>query len=64
MSDWISVEDRLPQVGEFCDKTGLEFGCVLVYDGEDVYEEYVHFVRKGYETGEITHWMPLPGPPK
>ena len=64
MSKWISVDDRLPEVGEIDPASGYEYGAVLVYDGEDVYEEFVHFIRPGVNTGEITHWMPLPEPPK
>ena len=40
MSKWISVDDRLPEVGEIDPASGYEYGAVLVYDGEDVYEEF------------------------
>lgn len=64
-SGWISVKDRLPKY----------FAIVLVHmPGEKpsptVREGYIasdgvwyagHYTR---EPGEITHWMPLPEPPK
>lgn len=58
MSEWISVEDRLPEfVGEY-----------ITFDGISPY------ISSYYGNGEwespdandpnITHWMPLPEPPK
>jgi hypothetical protein len=61
MSEWISVKDRMPE-------EGVE---VLVYG--DIYLNRkgadVDFVDKSgnffyYDEGEVTHWMPLPMPPK
>lgn len=51
--EWISVEDELPPAG----KTILTF---------DRYEEiHMHFFGNSKAAkGEITHWMPLPEPPK
>lgn len=60
MSEWIKVEDRLPEADTF----------VLVYDGEDVAVvwwtgEYfgVHLNGQDIEV-EATHWMPRPAPPE
>lgn len=67
---WISVKDRLPEIGEnYCSKL------VMCYtpDGEheylfDYYE--VNGFGQGCFTAEkyfgisITHWQPLPKPPK
>jgi len=64
MMEWISVKDRLPDCN---DK-------VLVYDDylervlpaefnrvfEDIYDNCESFITHRY----ITHWMPLPEPPK
>ena len=54
---WICVEDRLPEVGKSC----------LCYGNVD-------YIEKGYfyggtkvwytENQKVTHWMPLPEPPK
>lgn len=57
--EWISVKDRLPDD----DKT------VLVTDGIRIclsyYEGCCDLWRGGYIFGrEMTHWMPLPQPPK
>lgn len=65
MSEWISVKDRMPE----------PFVSILVHIPEDepfptVHEGYLtndvnwyaaHYTR---ESDEITHWMPLPEPPK
>ncbi len=54
MSEWISVEDRLPEIRD---------ASVLAYwkhGGIDMVhiEEYFSDITSG-----ITHWMPLPNPP-
>lgn len=59
MSEWISVKDRLPK----------ELREVMFYDGEEMWigyrlgglwcEDYFTF-----KESKITHWMPLPEPPK
>ena len=55
-SEWIRVEDRLPEDGQFV----LSFGC----------EVYVLEYRQKLwwdcdePINKITHWMPLPEPPK
>ena len=64
-SDWISVEERLPE----------PFVSVLVYMPEErplptVHEGYIARDGKWYahffsrDPGEVTRWMPLPEPPK
>ena len=63
MSEWISVEDRLPEVGENCLTSHMDFGgcCIETYcysffkDG--VWGNY------GNEDVNVTHWQPLPPPP-
>ena len=52
--DWISVKDRLP--------TDVGYnGTVLATDGNIVITAPSSSVTR---TGAITHWMPLPQPPK
>ncbi len=58
MSEWINAADRLPDCKEIDEK------CVICSDGHRVFEEFAHLVSWGLATGEITHWMPLPEPPK
>lgn len=53
--EWISVEDRLP---------GAD-GRYISYNGEDIKIRSFDPVRQGsWIIGEVTHWMPLPEPPK
>ena len=63
MSEWISVKDRLPQAKEY----------VLIYDPNHrnickawyVGDIDVWFSNEYFpQFTNITHWMPLPKPPK
>lgn len=63
---WISVKDRLPEIGK----------SVLIYypywDGDEIqvakleYDEMMFDVCGEFNirVGAVTHWMPLPKPPK
>lgn len=57
MSDWISVEDRMPEPGTTC----------LVVHGKEVEISYLNnrsiFLIAHLRGGIVTHWMPLPEPP-
>ncbi len=59
MSEWISVKDRIP---------GWRDGKVLVFGpyGFNICERTVNgrWIGKGGVGRWITHWMPLPLPPK
>ena len=63
---WISVEDRLPEIGEAV-LVICRFGKMIVseLDGywgkERLFWTYPNWVE---EQIEVTHWMPLPEPPK
>lgn len=67
MSEWISVKDRLPEVDGLyltCYKfrnDGRLFMEVLAYYAIDLKP---HFQHEGYSGLTVTHWMPLPEPPK
>ncbi len=58
--EWINVEDMLPKQG------GLYLGAIndeevdLFFYFEKNEWQYYH----GLETTQVTHWMPLPEPPK
>ena len=53
VQEWISVKDRLPDVGKF----------VLIYNEiNGVLLDYHDGATFGYY--DVTHWMPLPNPPK
>ena len=68
-SAWISVEDRLPEIDEFVlvcrNWRGKLVQCVdrirLYYDREKPEEEQKWY---GFMYSDITHWQPLPAPPK
>ena len=52
--EWISVEDRLPEsLGEM----------LLVIDSNKNVETY-YYEPSVWSAWRITHWMPLPEPPK
>lgn len=71
MSEWISVEDRLPDISHeeylIWPHHDVNYSCeyIAYFDGnnwiaecEDTYHYY------DYKLKNITHWMPLPEPPK
>ena len=68
VQQWISVKDRLP------DKMG-KYVCRYVFGEEEGYPfeqvlwyypqlEKPHFQHEGSMGMRVTHWMPLPQPPK
>ena len=62
VQEWISVNDGLPENGKESVLIALRWGEVdigLCEDGRWRSE----FVNE-YEDGEVTHWMPIPHPPK
>ena len=59
VQEWISVKDRLPEGGEIviiCTEKGF------VYAGELIGDTW--FLDNDSWTTNVTHWMPLPQPPK
>ena len=58
---WISVKERLPEV-EANVLAYIGYGCIVVcwltYDG------YWQGPARIFDKDEVTHWMPLPEPPK
>ncbi len=57
MAEWISVKDRLPEEGSYVLVfVNLGYGYTI---GTSLY------LNKSFKMDEnITHWMPLPEPPK
>ena len=59
-SKWISVKDRLPQVG-----LDVLFVCENKQYGVGAYSDtYRDFFSGQFSVKNVTHWMPLPQPPK
>lgn len=63
MAEWISVKDRLPEKDKYC------------FCHSNKYGGYMFIGYRGWHSGEwmeggalhigtVTHWMPLPEPPK
>lgn len=65
MAEWISVNDQLPNVGQKVDIYNTRDGRVpdVTFNGMvDGYPEWsAEYMRW---SGYVTHWMPLPEPPK
>ena len=66
---WISVDDRLPEEGEYvlCVLKGFNYGgkiqvCKFVPADKFKDKPYFEHFRNGFPS--VTHWMPLPQPPK
>lgn len=59
MSEWISVNDGLPEVGEhvlvFSPITGIK-NDFIAFEENDAEDRF-------YQSGRVTHWMPLPDIP-
>ena len=62
VQEWISVKDGLPENGKESVLIALRWGEVDIGWCEDGRWDS-EFVNE-YEDGEVTHWMPLPNPPK
>lgn len=70
VNSWISVEDRLPEDGQqvltFFEITGVEIAKYQNLKGtkDEIFGHNCFYNGKGYLTDDVTHWMPLPKPPK
>ena len=69
VQEWISVDDRLPEEGEYvlCELKGFNYGgkiqvCKFVPADNFKDKPYFEHFRNGFPS--VTHWMPLPQPPK
>lgn len=67
MSEWISITDRLPEIGE---DILIRVKCSSYYNVEQgLYKgnnEWINcwFSIRNENLYRVTHWMPLPEPPK
>ena len=64
VQEWVSVTERLPEEKTnyivyykhaFCDDESHIGTCICYYDGVEFNMDSLH---------EVTHWMPIPQPPK
>ena len=62
VQEWVSVKDGLPKNGKEGVLIALRWGEVDIGWCEDGRWDS-EFVNE-YEDGEVTHWMPIPQPPK
>ena len=69
VQEWISVDDRLPEEGDYvlCVLKGFNYGgkiqvCKFVPADKFNDKPYFEHFRNGFPS--VTHWMPLPQPPK
>ena len=71
--DWISVKDRLPEHGEEVDIfTDILIGywitdCIFIDPTKYGDNDEKHFCDENdqiYDINHVTHWMPIPDPPK
>lgn len=59
--EWISVEERLPEVGEKVLLYSKPFDC---HDIGQYSETFKKFFAMRFNGAKVTHWMPLPSAPK
>ena len=69
VQEWIPVTERLPEEGEYvlCVLKGFSYGgkiqvCKFVPADKFKDKPYFEHFRNGFPS--VTHWMPLPNPPK
>lgn len=66
MAEWISVKERLPKYGDYVLCIGPKRGYYISeYRGlvDIPHKAWPWFMAQGRSV-KITHWMPLPEPPK
>ena len=65
VQDWISVEDELPEVGGYvvCIAKRNPFSRFMPMVARIEKNGWVNPITEQY-ISEVTHWMPLPKPPK
>lgn len=64
MSDWVSVDDRLPDSGEWYLVANSKYKHleIVFFDGTN--GAGIHWLQNGDYLERVTHWMPLPEPPE
>ena len=64
VQEWIPVKDRLPEIGRSVIAYNAPAKCAAeaMYKGEGRFLQFRWSAR--LQEHEVTHWMPLPQPPK
>ena len=67
MSNWISVEARMPHIGDdvlvYMPRAHTKQSVERVYRGKNDNPKFHKGWNKGESEFEVTHWMPLPKAP-
>ena len=63
VQEWISVDDRLPEIGEIVLACGKRHATSGMFQGASIKNPKL-WNWKGNTLKQVTHWMPLPEPPK
>lgn len=61
--EWISVTDKTPDVGERVLVVHAAFGVQIAWRINNGVEKWIFYTHES-EDKSVTHWMPLPKPPK
>lgn len=69
MGEWISIKEKAPIDGQrviyYFEPLGMFLGKYATCKGSDAeYGTHCFYSEHGYLTDDVTHWMPLPEPPK
>lgn len=65
-NEWVSVEERLPENGQivlFHQKDGFIY-CAEYFAGNALMSPGWFIDNDSWDAKEVTHWMPIPAPPK
>lgn len=65
-NEWISVDEKLPKDGQivlFHQKNGFIY-CAGYFAGNQLMFPAWFIDNDSWDAKEVTHWMPLPAPPK
>lgn len=65
-NEWISVDERLPENGQivlFHQKDGFIY-CAEYFAGNALMSPGWFIDNDSWDAKDVTHWMPLPAPPK
>ncbi len=66
MSEWISVDDRMPDDVQSCESLLVYCAYPACKEADVAYldSDYIWCSEDSHKPIPVTHWMPLPEPPK